>query len=209
MFVPKNLGICEDRTIAQAVSRWLLTTAVQVRARVKSCGICGRQSETGAGVPLELRFPLPIIPPTAPSSSSSPGSGTIGQIAVDIASGFILTRNQGKTKLRIYNYLAWRRSLLSQIELKQSVSPHGNYWETRQILAISRIMFIILPHLIDSRREKYRWTLVFNSHVTLTNCLWDWQRRKSIWSSWYSLNESSEPENKVLIRICRCEVRAG
>jgi hypothetical protein len=33
-----------DRAIAQAVSRWLPTTAARVRARVCSCGICGGQS---------------------------------------------------------------------------------------------------------------------------------------------------------------------
>jgi hypothetical protein len=35
--------------IAQAVSRWLPTAAAQVRSQVKSCGICGGQSGTGAG----------------------------------------------------------------------------------------------------------------------------------------------------------------
>jgi hypothetical protein len=36
-----------------AVSRWRPTEAARVRARVRSCGICGRQSGTGAGMPLE------------------------------------------------------------------------------------------------------------------------------------------------------------
>jgi hypothetical protein len=57
--------------IAQPVSRRLPTAAAQVRAQVKSCGICGRQSGTGAGFLLVLRFPLSIfIPPTALHSSS-------------------------------------------------------------------------------------------------------------------------------------------
>jgi hypothetical protein len=34
------------RVIAQAVSRWLPTALAQVRARVRSCGICGGQSGT-------------------------------------------------------------------------------------------------------------------------------------------------------------------
>jgi hypothetical protein len=37
----------------------------------RSCGICGAQSGTGAGFLLVLRFPLPLIPSTAPRSSSS------------------------------------------------------------------------------------------------------------------------------------------
>jgi hypothetical protein len=59
------------RAIAQPVSHWLPTAAAQVRARVRSCGICRGQSGTGAGFLRVLRFPLPIfIPPVAPQSPS-------------------------------------------------------------------------------------------------------------------------------------------
>jgi hypothetical protein len=62
-----NIG----RAKAQAVSRRLPTAAPQVRAQVRSCGISGRQSGTGAGFLRVLRFPLPnLIPPTAPHSPS-------------------------------------------------------------------------------------------------------------------------------------------
>jgi hypothetical protein len=48
-------------------SRKLPTAAAPVRARVRSCGICGERSDTGAGFLRVLRFPLPIfIPPIAP-----------------------------------------------------------------------------------------------------------------------------------------------
>jgi hypothetical protein len=60
------------RDIAQAVSRWLPTATVHVRVQVRSYVICGGQSDTGAGFPRVLWFPLPIlIPPTVPHSSSS------------------------------------------------------------------------------------------------------------------------------------------
>jgi hypothetical protein len=54
----------------------LPTTAARVRARVRSCGICGGQSGTGASFLIVLRFPLPIrIPPIA---SQSPPSIILG-----------------------------------------------------------------------------------------------------------------------------------
>jgi hypothetical protein len=57
------------RAIAQAVSRWLPTAAVRLRAQVWSCGICGGQSGAGAGFLPVLLCPLPIfIPPIAPQS---------------------------------------------------------------------------------------------------------------------------------------------
>jgi hypothetical protein len=49
------------RAIAQAVSRRLPTATALVRSQVKSCGICGGQSDTGEGLFRVLRFPLPIL----------------------------------------------------------------------------------------------------------------------------------------------------
>jgi hypothetical protein len=79
--------------IAQAISCWLPTTADQVSAQVRSCGICGGQSGNGAGFLRVLWFPLPITPPNAPHSSSS-GAGTVGQMVADMPGGISLTPPQ-------------------------------------------------------------------------------------------------------------------
>jgi hypothetical protein len=58
------------RAIAQAVSRYIPTTAAWVRSRVWSSGICGGQSGAGTGFLRVLRFPLPIlIPQNSPYGS--------------------------------------------------------------------------------------------------------------------------------------------
>jgi hypothetical protein len=90
-----NLPHVLGRAIAQKVSRRPPTGAGRVRARFRLCGICGRQSGTGAGFLRVLQFPLPIlIPPTASHSLSSSRAGTIGQLVADVPSGLILTPPQ-------------------------------------------------------------------------------------------------------------------
>jgi hypothetical protein len=84
------------QAIAQAVSRWLPIAAARVRARVWSCGICGRQSSAGAGFLRVLRFPLPIfILPIAPKSPSSIIQGWYNKpIVTAVPSGLSLTPPQ-------------------------------------------------------------------------------------------------------------------
>jgi queuine/archaeosine tRNA-ribosyltransferase len=57
-----------------------------------SYGIYGGQRDNRAGSLRVLRFPLPLIPPTAPHSLS--GVGTIGQIVADVPNGLSLTPAQ-------------------------------------------------------------------------------------------------------------------
>jgi hypothetical protein len=57
----------QGRAVAQAVGRWLPTAAVRICVRA-ACGVCGRQSGTGAGILRVIRFLLQIIPPVSPSS---------------------------------------------------------------------------------------------------------------------------------------------
>jgi hypothetical protein len=85
------------RAIAQAVSRRLATAAARVRARVRSCGICGGQSGTGAGFLWVLRFPLPFsFHRLFLTHHLSSGAGTIGQLVADVSSGHSLTPSQEK-----------------------------------------------------------------------------------------------------------------
>jgi hypothetical protein len=72
--------LLKHATIAQAVSRRPPTAAARVRAQVRSCGICGGQSDTGAGFLRVLRFPI-LIPPT--SHRGGPGSSP-GQVMWDL-----------------------------------------------------------------------------------------------------------------------------
>jgi hypothetical protein len=56
-----------DSAVALAVSSRLPTSVAQVQAQMRACGV---QTGTGAGFLRVLQFFLPIIPPTAPNSTS-------------------------------------------------------------------------------------------------------------------------------------------
>jgi hypothetical protein len=78
-----------------------------VRAQVRSCEICGRESGTAAGFLQVLQFPLPITVPAAPHSSSK--ANTIGQIAVQVPSGLSLTPPQGNVTM---TYITQKHTVL-------------------------------------------------------------------------------------------------
>jgi hypothetical protein len=78
------LRLFKGRAVSLAVSRRIPTAAAKVRARVRSCGICGGRSDTVAGFLRVLRFPLPSIPPTAAHLSSFIIPGTICQVVASI-----------------------------------------------------------------------------------------------------------------------------
>jgi hypothetical protein len=63
------------RAIAHAVSRRLAKQRPGFEPGVRSCAICGGQSDTGVGFLRVLRLSLPLIPPTAAHSSSSINRG--------------------------------------------------------------------------------------------------------------------------------------
>jgi hypothetical protein len=66
----KTISEMIGRDVAQAVSRRLPISTAQVPARLRSCGIFGGHSRTGAGFLRILHFPLPMIPPITQHSSS-------------------------------------------------------------------------------------------------------------------------------------------
>jgi hypothetical protein len=72
------------RVVAQAVSCRPPSSAARVRPQVRSCGISGGQSGTGARFLRVVELPLLIIPLNTPHLSSSSGAGIIGQIVADV-----------------------------------------------------------------------------------------------------------------------------
>jgi hypothetical protein len=87
---------CINRIICklnnQAVSRRLPTAAVRVRSQVRSCGICGKQSDTvGRFSPSTSVSLLVLISPNAPHSSVIQGWYN-RPISVEVPNGLALTR---------------------------------------------------------------------------------------------------------------------
>jgi hypothetical protein len=87
----KHIQVIELVSLLQSfVSVELSTIAAWVWSQVISCGICGRQCNTGAGFLQVLHFALSfLIPPVYPESSSR--AGTIGLSVASIPIRLSLT----------------------------------------------------------------------------------------------------------------------
>jgi hypothetical protein len=93
-------SVPDGRAIAQAVSRRLSTAAARVRAQVRSYGICGEQSGTGAYFLGVLRFPPSVlIPQNVPFSSSGAKKHWDPQQAKGLISGPSAKRTKDLLKL--------------------------------------------------------------------------------------------------------------
>jgi hypothetical protein len=152
------------RTIAPAVSRQLPTAAVRVRVWVRSCGICGGQSVTGAGFLLVFRFPLPIlVPPIAPQSPSSIIWGWYNRpVAAAVPSGLSLTTLRIIIKKQFQLF-----SSDSSSPLAMHVKSHRNsmllIW-TFQFYLMKNTIHILLhnaPHSrVTSQLSSWSWALL-------------------------------------------------
>jgi hypothetical protein len=77
--------------IAQAVSSWLPTAAVRVRARVWQVGFVVDKVALGQVFSEYFGFPMPNFTPSNSPSLQSPGADTIGHSVADVPSGFSST----------------------------------------------------------------------------------------------------------------------
>jgi hypothetical protein len=87
-----NTYLIRAPAIAQAVSSRLPTAESRVRAKVRSCGICGGQSGTGVGLSEYFDFPCQFsFHRLLHTHHLSTEAGTIEQIMADVPSGLSLT----------------------------------------------------------------------------------------------------------------------
>jgi hypothetical protein len=94
--------------------------AARVRARVRSCVICGGQSDIGAGFLQALRFPLPIIPPTATHSSSIIRGWYNRPVVASVIVNSVLLLNYTPTILGVQS---WREITSGGTRKKKSSIP--------------------------------------------------------------------------------------
>jgi hypothetical protein len=88
----------QGSAIAQAVNRWLPTTAARVRSRVWSSGICGGQIGSGVGFPEYFSFPCQSSFHLILHHHNHPGQATIGQSVATVPSEPSWTPHLNKRK---------------------------------------------------------------------------------------------------------------
>jgi hypothetical protein len=99
------------RAISQAASCQLPTMSAQVRAQVKSCGVCGGQSGTGAGFLRVRRFPVQFSFRRLfhiHHYHLSSGVGTMGQLVDDVPSVLSLNPPQETRRNRSLAFFKYR-----------------------------------------------------------------------------------------------------
>jgi hypothetical protein len=164
------------RAIAQAVSRWCPTAEARVQAQVRSCGICGGQSDIGAGFLRVLRFPLPIfIPPIAPQSPSSIIGGWYNrQVVAAVPSGLSLTPLTVITikKQNFKHFIVWHDAWMPEVCSRKSTEETS---VARQRLDETRFRVLrCQPPLLGIR---------FGCH-SITGVSWTTQMWTPEWNPW-------------------------
>jgi hypothetical protein len=152
----------------------LPTAEARVRARVRSCGICGGQCGTGAGFLRVLRFPLSVIPPIAPNSSSSSGTGTICQIVADVPSGPCLTSPQ-ETKKKIEKSRSLRLFGRRNYEFVSSRTIVWPWWRTESYPRSPTECLVYLLYEIGTAQLNWK-----GLKQSLSNCWNVWFRKVRI-----------------------------
>jgi hypothetical protein len=138
--------------VAQAVSS-------RLRDQVRSCEICARQSCTGAGFLQVLWISMPIIPPTAPHSSSSIIRGWYNSLNSDWRTTWTqFDTRRWKLKNAALSY-AWncrvlgfrgmfRQPLISNILVYDNEEANG---------ACGSVVIVALCYKPDGRELKTQW----------------------------------------------------
>jgi hypothetical protein len=137
---------------AQAVSRWLSIAAARILPQVRSCGICGGQSDTGASFPIVLRFPLPTLSP-----SVAPYSLTILSPTLYLYIQWVPTTASVRLSGRIVNLNTHlhlvSRSKTMELYLHSPITWYitdaiqSTYWHRRYITNFKKIIVIMFCRL--------------------------------------------------------------
>jgi hypothetical protein len=132
------------RATAQVTSHRFPTTMARIRFPIKSCMVCGRQTDTGTALILVLQIHLPIfIPSTAPLSLIILSSALYIIIPILIVS---VNNKLKKIKTKCAGKQTYREHVLC--------IANGMFFSgTSRIITDSGIFFLAGQFVIRSRRE--------------------------------------------------------